>query len=347
MPVPLGSLAKIAWAIEKDTNGNPVYGLRQTSVTASLPFISESIKATIEPARVEIIPATRSRLLDYEPPARMSVSGDIELPFFATSYSTNSSTDPFVILMQACMGGVNIDSSNSKITWSLADILPSLTIFVDRNTSNASSTRNYFYYTGCKVNQFTITGEENGIVRLRVSIQGQREELSTTEQTITTTNIPPAKFWLSKVTLNDGSDVVVKVRSFEITVNNNLITDRYFNNLLDLGSPYSDITPNQKVAVVVDLPEGRREITGRLELMFDSTKWYEKFLSASAVSLTIDVLATYKTNTVYKTTISLPNIVITGETPNVNGPNPLNFTMNFTAYQKTSSNDELSIVVSK
>jgi hypothetical protein len=341
MPVPLGSLAKIAWA--KETS----FGTRASTISASLPFISESIKATIEPARVEAIQASRSRLLDYEPPARMSVSGDIELPFFVTSVSTSSSSDPFVILMQSCMGLVTIDTTNNKITWGLGDTLPSLSFFVDRNTSNASNTRNYFYYSGVKVNQFTITGEENGIVRLRVSVHGQKEELSTTAQAITTSNLPVAKFWFSNVTLDDGTAANVKVRSFEITVNNNLITDRYFNNLLDLGSSYSDTSPNQMVAVLTDLPEGRREITGRLELWFDSTRWYEKFLSASSVSLKIDVAASYIKSGVFKTTISLPNIVVTGETPNVNGPNPLNFTMNFTAYQKAASNDELSIVVSK
>jgi hypothetical protein len=101
------------------------------------------------------------------------------------------------------------------------------------------------------------------------------------------------------------------------------------------------------VAVVTDLPEGRREITGRLELWFDNTKWYEKFLTASSISLTIDVAASYITTNVFKTTITLPKIVITGETPNVNGPNPLNFTMNFIAYQNSASNDELTITVSK
>jgi hypothetical protein len=336
MPVPLGSLAKIAWAEEAS------FGTRPTSITASLPFISESIRAALETARVEIIPATRSRLYDYEPPARMSVSGDIELPFFIPAIST---TDPFVILMKACMGNVSVNTSNNTVTWTLADTLPSLSFLVDRNTSNASSQRNYFYYSGCKVNQFTITGEENGIVRLRVSIQGQREELSTTSQTITIPSLGVTKFWFSNITLNDGTAVAVKVRSFEITINHNLITDRYFNNVMNITT--SDITPNKLVAVVTDLPEGRREVTGRLELMFENTKWYEKFLSASTIALSIETAASFIQTNVFKASITLPKIAITGETPNVSGPNPLNFTMNFTAYQGTSSNDELMIVVSK
>ena len=341
MPVPLGSLAKIAWAEET------TYGTRAGSITASLPFISESIKANIETARVEVIQASRSRIFDYEPPARMSVSGDIEMPFFTTTVTENSGSDPFVILLKSCMGKVDLDSAHNKITFNLDDTLPSLSFFVDRNTSDASGSRNYFYYSGCKVNQFTITGEENGIVRLRVGLQGQKEELLTTSQTISSSNIPVAKFWFSKVTLDDGSNAIVKVRSFEITVNNNLITDRYFNNVLDLGSSYTGKAPNQIVAVITDLPEGRREITGRLELMFDNTKWYEKFLSASTVSLTIELAPSFIKTNVFKTKISLPKIAITGETPNVNGPNPLNFTMNFVAYQSSASNDELSIEVSK
>jgi len=337
MPVPLGSLAKIAWEQESS------YGTMPTTIQKSLPFISESIKTTIETARVDVIMATRSRLPNFEPLARMSVSGDIEFPFYIPSISAN---DPFVALMKACMGSVEVTTDTSVI-WSLADVLPSLSLFVDRDTRNVSNTKNYFYYAGVKVNQFTITGEENGIIRLRVSVAGQREEVSTSGQTITIPTLDTAKFWFSRVYLYDGSEAVnAKIRSFEITVNHNLTTDRYFNNVLEVASSGS-VSAKEKVAVLVDLPEGRREVTGRLELYFDNTRWYEKFLTGSLFKVEIIAAGQYISTGTWYAKIELPKVMATGETPNVSGPNPLNFSMSFTAYQDASSNDELRISILK
>jgi len=362
MPIPLGSLAQIGWL--KETT----FGTKAGNTFLSLPFISESIKANIETVKIDVIPGTRSRLYQYEPLSRMSVSGDIELPFILPTNDqalpSGVSSDPFGALLEAALGKSTYTQSGTpaattSITWALEKTLPSLTIAVDRNTynTNTTPTNNYFYYTGCKINQLTITGEENNVVRLRVSINGQAEVLTNTAPTFNRpaiNTITTAKFWQSQVQLQEGSNSTpVKVRSFEITINNNLITDRYFNNVYSYSPATGETTPSKIVSVIADLPEGRREISGRLELQFDNTKWYEKFLSAAAdstnynLSLVITLAGSYIQAGTYKATITLPKIVITGETPNVNGPNPLNFTMNFVAYQDSAPDDELKIELTK
>jgi hypothetical protein len=360
MPIPLGSLAQIGWLKES------TYGTKAGNTFLSLPFISESIKANIETARVEVLQGTRSRLYQYEPLSRMTVSGDIELPFILPTNDQNlpsgSGSDAFGALLEAALGRSTYSQSGTppvttSVSWALGDTLPSLTIAVDRNTYNTGGGNNYFYYTGCKVNQLTITGEENNVVRVRVSVNGQAEVLTNTAPTFNRpaiNTITTAKFWQSQVYLQEGTTSTgVKVRSFEITINNNLITDRYFNNVYSYTPATGETTPAKVVAVVADLPEGRREISGRLELQFDNTKWYEKFLSAAAdssnynLSLVINLAGSYIQTGTYKATITLPKIVITGETPNVNRPEPLNFTMNFVAYQSSTSNDELRIELAK
>lgn len=336
MPAPLGSKAKIGW-VEESSWGVP----NTTGPYIGVPFLTEGLKNNIERARSEALSGFRGRLDFENPPANARAEGDIEMYLFDINDAINSNQ---ALLLWYGLGrystiGTPTPNGIKFDTGEVSDAnnnvySKGLTIVVDRNTTNASGQRNYFYYSGCKVNQLTISGEENNFVRMRVSVVGKREEILTTAPTINiTSGLVPMKFWFSKFYLSDGTEVPVVCRSFEITINNNLQTDRYFNNV-DTTYPY---------AVLYDLPEGDREITGNMEMYFESTKWYEKMLSDSTISVKFELAASRIGSGVRVATIELPKVYITGETPNVGGKGPINLRIAFTAVTSSATTPELTI----
>jgi len=340
MPVPLGYKAKIGWAQESS------WGTVATGPFTGVPFFSESLRPNINRVRADIINSFRGKLSLESPISNASVSGDIEVPFYDVrpAKTTDILTTTLALPLWYAFGNYSYTADASDnvttLTFDTKEFSPEnpalqgITFVVDRNTQDASGSSNYFQYVGCKVNELTITGEENGFVRLRFGIVGQLEQITTTTPTITmASGLSPYKFWFSVIQLSDGSYTPVKCRSFEITINNNYNTDRFFNN----------VHPSYPFAVLADLVPGEREITGNVEIMFDSTKWYERLLNDQSIGINIQLAASRIGTGTPIAELSIPKAVITGEPPNVSGRGPINLRLNFQAVTDSPSTPEISL----
>lgn len=335
--MPLGYKAKIGWAPEEKWGEIPPLG---ETTFDSVYFINESIRNTINRASANLINSTRAIVSSDNVPANSSISGDIESLFWDVS---NSANDSIGLLLHDAFG--NMSLSANTLTFDTDESSPiypvpeGISIVIDRNVVNAPSQPVYFVYAGCKVNQLTISGEENNFVRMRFSIVGQREEITTTEPMfVFPTNPASFKFWFSQFYLRDldvnpPTFAEVKCRSFEISINNNYQTDRYFNNL----------HPNKPYAVLLDLYPAQREITGRLEIEFSNIKWYEKFVNAKIIGAKFVFAPTRLTAGVRKAELNIPALVLTGDTPNISGRNPINLTLNFQVVSTDVSAPEIEL----
>jgi len=97
-----------------------------------------------------------------------------------------------------------------------ADTIDSVTLEVglDGTTDDVSK------YDGCKVNSLTIAQELGGVITMRAEFVTQSVVTSTTAGTAVTDTLPPLNW--GTTTVNTG-DAIAQCRSFEWTVNNNLI----------------------------------------------------------------------------------------------------------------------------
>ena len=262
---------------------NTIIGVGREStwgVTASsfyyVEFLSESLSHIVEEILIESINSTRDyirRLTGNE-----SVEGGLETHFDPASGAT-------VRLMQGAIGGTI--SSSSLTTGSYRHIMSvgdtdssgakGLTLNVI-NAAKTTTARNMMF-TGCKVNSWTLKGEIGSPVVMTNEFIGKTAEKDNGSLPAASfPNSPPVNFSGITIKVGGSSSSVTEecFTGFELTINNNLVSD---SNVRCLGS-----------RTLATLPATRREVKLKLTQRFDTTTSYDRFIENTmcAVSILLD-----------------------------------------------------------
>jgi len=177
----------------------------------------------------------------------------------------------------------------------------------------------HFQYTGGRVNVCTITGSVGELIKISYDMifKDSSQTGSDWSNTLSVSAITPftyvhGTFWWADTEASLTSTAAEQITSFELTINNNLISD---NNVRALGSN-----------VLQSLPPTRREIGLKITQRFDTTTAWSRFInnSSGAIMLFMESpVAIGASNQKYTCKITLPKVYYTSPDPIVGSPNEI------------------------
>lgn len=189
--------------------------------STQLEFLSEELRYTESQAYNNGIRGTRSRVAERCRIAQGVVSGSIVL------HPTPVELDTLFYLILG-----TIESTDSFV---LAETIPEFGVLIERITRR-------FVYTGCRVSRATFSGTQGQPITLRLDIEGETEVITNTSWPGTIPAIDSGSPYIfSDTTFSLSADAsAAEVRSFEITIDNGLITDRFMNSVTRTTIPSAD-----------------------------------------------------------------------------------------------------------
>jgi Phage tail tube protein len=199
-------------------------------------------------------------------------------------------------------------------TFTVADQPPTgLTLEINRDICA-------FVYEGCQVQSLTLENAVDGTVQLAFDFLGENE--TTGAASVPTFPADNPVHWAQIVpALVTRGAVAVPVSNIRVSVADTLAADRY-----RLGTKTrKGIGRN-----------GRMIVSGSFSCEFEDVTQYNAFLgdteSAVTISWTGPIIGGTLTN--YNLSITMLRTVLSGDTPMVAGPGPIQITFNFDAYAK-------------
>jgi len=245
------------------------FGTYQTP-TRFLEFTEESLEYQIE--RVESAGLrANNRVLrtDRYAPGQKRVEGSINL---------EPATKGYGLILKHALGSSSISTPSGATlarlhAHTLGDIYgTSLTVQVGR--PDTSGTVQPFSFLGCRVDSINFTSSVDEILQSEVSLVGQD---MTTAQSLATATYPTTGsaasyeqfYWTQGVVSVAGSTVAV-VTDFELEINNNLKSDRYFLRGATMSEP---------------ILAGMTEITGKITMEFLNLTAYTRFTANTQAAI--------------------------------------------------------------
>jgi len=158
---------------------------------------------------------------------------------------------------------------------------------------------------GSAINTLTLEANAGEILALTVGVIGAKPEVAAKTATVTLTAESPITFVKASLS-RGGTDISGKVRTFSITVTNNIPDDAFV-----IGDQYL-----AKILIQ------RLEVEGELEIEFDSWDEYATFIGASSFALKLEATGPSTPSTVAgfeneKVTIEVPKCYYTAHEMNV------------------------------
>lgn len=224
------------------------------------------------------------------------------------------------LLLQALLGtsaSTLVSGSTFQQTHALGDTLGSLTI--QKGIPQVSGTVDAYSYLGCMGTGFELSMAQNGLLILKSSFDVAD---ITTAQGLAAVSYPASPvnlFGMQNATIQLGgtvtmptttaigsttSPVSASVRSFQLTYDNNLTTDRFL---------FGGAGRKAKSTVGV-----RNGIKGKLTVEYDQTTLRDLFLNDTATSLIFTVTAGALSTGNETFQVVLPSIYLEGDIPNSN-----------------------------
>lgn len=249
------------------------------------------------------------------------------------------------LLLQACMGG-STSTLVSGSTYQQVHIIgdnPS-TLTIQKGIYNAGSgVVDAVSFLGCAVSSFEITAPNGDIVTLKASIDAAD---ITTAQSLAAASYPTEPVGLfsfvggsistgtltapTSTALGSAATPVADVRSASVAVNNNIRNDRF--NFGASGRKAKQLT-------------GKREITGSLEIEYDSTTFRDAFIADTPLCLLLQFVTTNALSTGVETLqIIVPEIKLDSALPMTNGTDLVVQSMSFTGLDNLTAAQPLWIV---
>lgn len=161
-----------------------------------------------------------------------------------------------------------------------------------------------FEYTGCKITDWELTQDLDALLMLKLGIDAQDES---TAQTLATASYPSAfeLFHYGQCVVNVAASGF-NARKFTLKGNVNQKTDRYFIKGSTLKSQ--------------PIPQDQYAFTGTLEGEFESLTAYNRFVNKTLVQLDVTWTGSLIEGALNnKITLTMPQVLFTGETPDVSG----------------------------
>ena len=245
------------------------FGTYQTP-TRFVEFLEESLEYQIE--RVESAGLrANNRVLrtDRYAPGQKRVEGSITL---------EPATKGFGLILKHSLGATSITTPSGATlarlhAHTLGDIYgTSLTVQVGRPDS--SGTVQPFSFLGCRVDSLNFTSSVDEILQAEVSLVGQD---MTTAQSLATATYPTTgsaaayeQFYWTQGTISIGGSSVAVITDFEMEINNNLKSDRYFLGGATMSEP---------------ILAGMTEITGTITMEFLNLTAYQRFTANTQAAI--------------------------------------------------------------
>jgi len=292
------------------------FGTYQTP-TRFLEFVEESLEFQIE--RVES-PGLRAnnRVLrtDRYAPGQKRVEGSITL---------EPATKGFGLVLKHALGAASISTpsgaTNARLhAHTLGDIYgTSLTVQVGR--PDVSGTVQPFSYLGCRVDTLSFTSSVDELLVAEVGLVGQdqvtSESLATATYPTTGSAASYEQFYWTQGDIKVAGSTVAVVTDFEMEINNNLKSDRYFLGAATMSEP---------------ILGGMTEITGTVTVEFLNLTAMNRFVNNTQVAINAKwTAATAIESTTYPyLEIDIPKARFDGPAnPQVGGPDVLTHELPF------------------
>lgn len=221
------------------------------------------------------------------------------------------------ILIQELMGAdavttdVDVPNNVKQHVFKLSDLpRTGLSLEVYRGAADA------VLYNGTRINAGTFTVEQDAIARLSLDCIAKQEDNTISPTSPSFPSYNPV-LWEHVTALWGGA--AKEIQRFECTVGQNLDGDRR-----RLGSR----------EVLAMEPADRREVTGQIEMFFESDGEYDDFLAETERILKITAEGAAMSPSVEKYTMiwEFKRAILTGETPAPDGPGGFSIVLPFEAY---------------
>lgn len=255
------------------------FGTGPSAATGASYFEATSVglKREIEEMKSEEINTTRSYTRRFQ--MNQSISGSIEKDLHPV--------DGIPLLLHA-IGGV-VSSAGTTTLGYTHTITPDETNMVKAGVAGTATATSLsilvrkggdqgYIYNGCRVGQMTITGEIGSPIKVAYDITGQKGTSTSalTDTAVSFSSVRPflfkdASMQFASTTAGLTSTASIQLVGFELTVNNNIDADQRA-----LGQD-----------TVVDLPPGRRDVSLKLTMRYDTTTSYTRFTSGEAMATKI------------------------------------------------------------
>lgn len=237
-------------------------------------FVSETLKKTTVHVEPQGIRGTRSMISENVREGLIAIAGQIVM---------EPNPDELDVILPLIMGG------GSNPTFTLAETLSTFDIIVDRVAQVHT-------YSTCKVNKATFTSSKGQVLQVTLDIVGTSESIAGSPGAPAST--------LQPYMLHDSASAVTisgsarSADNINIVIDNQLITDRYFNS-----------------QTLTEIPEGGREISFSCTIPYTSseTGLHDQALSSAAAATIVF------TNGAYSVTFSLAKLQIPANSPTVPG----------------------------
>lgn len=283
--------------------------------TRFVEFNNETIKQSIE--RIEstgLRPNRRIVRKTQSQEGRVAVAGDVEM---------DVATKGFGLFVEEMLGDAtqsqpNVGSFPTVFEY-LGEVGPmdtqSLTCQVAR-TDNTGTTR-AFTYAGCKIPKWELMCDEDGFLKLKLSLDGQNESTAVALASATyAAGAEPLTYRGAAFKLKGTEKSALK---FSLAGDNGLMENRY---AMKAANPQLSRA---------QLEGGKlREYTGKLEMEFESLEEYNFFVGQEIGELTAFFTGPIIAGTFRSAVeITLPAVRLDGETPTVPGVQLINLPISF------------------
>jgi hypothetical protein len=332
--MPIGSNAEQGYRSAATVLTETTFGTPNTSAagTAAFEFRSISLTKKIDEQKSEGINATRSYNRRFQ--MNQVVDGSIEMDLHPV--------DGIQLFLAGMGGSINTTSLTSaaythSITVDNDLLLGSTTSWtIDVRKGPTISRR----YTGCRINQMTISAEIGSPISASYDIVGKA---GTTTTAIADTAIgfsatrpflfTDGQFQYAETVASLTSTAYEEIVGFELTVNNNLTND---NNVRSIGTN-----------TVQQLPPGMRDISLKLTMRADTTAVYDRFIANSQASIKLFLEGPSITAEANNTLeVVLPKVFYNAGDHEVGGPDTLMVEPEITAIRSgedpTTTNTDIS-----
>lgn len=250
-----GIRGNVAWLMAQKQTAKGTAATYATGSAYKVPFSGGNIAPSRNAENLTETDASRDRGVTYI--ASSGVEGSPE--FYVRDASLG-------FWLWAALGADAVTGTTNFVhVLTPANLLPYITIWKDLGDTL------YEQYRDCKVGSLTISAEAGGPVTCTAGIMGlQSTRLTAAPDTATPKAVEASTVYnFNNATVTLGGSITALVRSFEITIENNLTSQQT-----------DDVIP-------YDIYEGTREVSCTFDLIFDDISEYNKFHYGGAAGTTI------------------------------------------------------------
>jgi hypothetical protein len=274
-----------------------------------LPFVSESLRMSRNLLESNSITSQRN--------ARQPVRGNQE----AGGEITLELSPQMGRIIKHVLGTVSTTGANPYSHTFKVSALPT-GLYVEKGFTDLD-TPEYFQYTGCKINSFSLTAKAEGFIETRVNFMGAGETISTSSFDGTPTDLGHTPFDGFGCSIEENGSSLGVATEIDFTIENNLDGSSYV--IGGAGVRYS-------------IPAGIVKVSGTLHALFDSMTLYNRAINNTETNILLTLIKGTGTGTSgnEKLTIKFPEVLLSPQSPVINGPQGVLVELPFQAYYNDS-----------